>query len=90
MFCIVWYDSNVYMYIYIYRLVQRKVFKEAYISFLPVGHTHEDIDQLFSRMAVYLRTSDATCRDEFMAACQWCYTQCLIVKISMPLLIFHK
>jgi hypothetical protein len=40
---------------YLARLVRDGVFDEVIVSFLPVGHTHEDIDQLFSRIAVYLR-----------------------------------
>jgi hypothetical protein len=32
-------------------LVARKVCEQITINFLPVGHTHEDIDQFFSRIA---------------------------------------
>lgn len=31
---------------YLGDLVARKIFRDIYISFLPVGHTHEDIDQV--------------------------------------------
>jgi hypothetical protein len=44
------------------------VFREVVVSFLPVGHTHEDIDQLFSRIALYLRKNDATSRLGFRDA----------------------
>lgn len=38
--------------------------KKIKLSFLPVGHTHEDIDQLFSRLAARLRQTDViTLRD---------------------------
>jgi hypothetical protein len=40
-------------------LVQLGIFKQIILSFLPVGHTHEDIDQVFSRLAVYLDCHDA-------------------------------
>lgn len=43
-------------------LVLYKVFKRVVISFLPKGHTHEDIDQFFSRLAVYLRSHNSYSR----------------------------
>ena len=46
---------------YLGYLVQTGVVREAYMNFLPVGHTHEDIDQVFSRISVYTRHNNATC-----------------------------
>lgn len=40
-------------------LVEKGVFKKIKINFLMVGHTHENIDQLFSRFSVSLRSEDA-------------------------------
>jgi hypothetical protein len=40
-------------------LVALRIFDKIYISFLPVGHTHEDIDQIFSRVSVHLRARNA-------------------------------
>ena len=54
-------------------LVKWGVFKNIYVSFLPVGHTHEDIDQMFSRLATYLRFHDARSRAEMCRAIQLCY-----------------
>ena len=34
-------------------------FRHTVLSFLPVGHTHEDIDQIFSRLSVYLKCHNA-------------------------------
>jgi hypothetical protein len=34
-------------------------FRTIVLSFLPVGHTHEDIDQIFSRLSVYLSCHNA-------------------------------
>ena len=47
---------------YLAMLVDSGVFKKVLVSFLPVGHTHEDIDQFFSRIAVQLRCRDAHSR----------------------------
>lgn len=35
------------------------IFKEVHLSFLHVGHTHEDIDASFSQLSMKLRNSDA-------------------------------
>ena len=50
--------KNSFLMSFLSLLVGHGVFEECVVSFLPVGHTHEDIDQLFSRFAVALRKSD--------------------------------
>ena len=43
-------------------LVRQGVFEETYMMYLPVGHTHDLVDQMFSRFAVHLRTNNALSR----------------------------
>jgi hypothetical protein len=52
-------NKGKYLVAFCELLVSLKVCKEIKISFLPVGHTHEDIDQFFSRLAILLRRTDA-------------------------------
>lgn len=52
-------NKSKYLFAYLGWLVQTGQAMEVYVSFLPVGHTHEDIDQLFSRLSEYLRKHDA-------------------------------
>jgi hypothetical protein len=59
---------------YIGYLVERGVFEDAKVSFLPVGHTHEDIDQIFSRLAVYLRKHDCRNQEELLECLQEAFT----------------
>ena len=49
------------------------VFTNIVVSFLPVGHTHEDIDQIFSRLSVYLACHDAFNMEELHEAIQGSY-----------------
>ena len=58
-------NKSQYLIAYLGLLVGWDVFEEVILSFLPVGHTHEDIDQLFSRIAIFLRKHDARARQEF-------------------------
>ena len=43
-------------------LVHSRAFNKILVSFLPVGHTHEDIDQFFSRISKTLRKTGAHSR----------------------------
>ncbi|XP_046582541.1 uncharacterized protein LOC124289914, partial [Haliotis rubra] len=47
-------------------LVKLKIFKKVKLSFLMVGHTHEDVDQLFSVFARELRQKPAATRDALL------------------------
>ena len=55
-------------------LVKAKVFKKVFVVFLPVGHTHERVDQMFSRLAVYLRYHNALSLKELQHCVASCYT----------------
>ena len=52
-------NKNQYVFAYLTHLVNTGVFKTIYLSFLVPGHTHEDIDQLFSVLTKALRKKDA-------------------------------
>ena len=44
-------NKNKYVFGFLSNLVTKGVFDTIVVSFLPVGHTHEDIDQLFSQIS---------------------------------------
>ena len=52
-------NKNKFFFGYLETLVSLRVFEEVRVSFLPKGHTHEDIDQVFSCTARALRPTDA-------------------------------
>ena len=52
-------NKNKFMFAYIADLIARQVFQKVVVSFLPVGHTHEDIDQIFSTISAHLRKKRA-------------------------------
>jgi hypothetical protein len=51
-------NKNRFFLFFCALLVAWKLFKKVKVSFLLVGHTHEDIDQLFSRLSAALRLQD--------------------------------
>ena len=51
-------NKNIYMFALCAALVGLGFFKEVELSFLIVGHTHEDIDQRFSCISNTLKRSD--------------------------------
>ncbi|XP_061164113.1 uncharacterized protein LOC133195610 [Saccostrea echinata] len=52
-------NKNKFVLSFLELLVRRRIFYEVQLSFLHVGHTHEDIDQMFSVIADNLRHRDA-------------------------------
>ena len=50
-------NKNRYLFAYLSLLVARGVFKTVQLGFLMVGHTHEDIDAMFSRFSEKLRVT---------------------------------
>jgi len=52
-------NKNKYTMAYFNMLVQKKIFKKIKIGFLLVGHTHDQIDQMFSRISTKLNKQRA-------------------------------
>ena len=51
-------NKNKYVFTYCHFLVAFGVFKKVKVSFLPVGHTHNDVDQFFQRINKRLSGKD--------------------------------
>jgi hypothetical protein len=63
-----------YVLAFLALLVEHGIFERIYICFLPVGHTHEDIDQMFSRIAMALRGRNMLDRAEMQRVIEQAYT----------------
>lgn len=59
---------------FLYALIDTGLFKEIRVSFLPVGHTHTDIDQMFSRFSKYLQEHDALTLPHLLQQCKKAYS----------------
>ena len=59
---------------WLHYLIQVGIFDDIYVSFLPKGHTHEDIDQMFSCIAKYLRGHDCPSPRAFAICIRAAYT----------------
>jgi hypothetical protein len=51
-------NKNTYLFSYFAWLVERAVFDAIYVSFLPVGHTHNGPDRIASRISGSVRHTD--------------------------------
>jgi hypothetical protein len=66
-----------WLFYYLAALVDHGVFEKIVVSFLPVGHTHEDIDQMFSRIAVRMRVRNAFDMEQMVDVVKHGYTYTL-------------
>ena len=48
-------NKNRYVFCFRSLLVANKIFREVYVNFMIVGHTHDDIDALFGRWSMALK-----------------------------------
>ena len=57
-------NRNNIVYGFLASLVDRGFLQEVELSFLPIGHTHEDIDAFFSRIAKQVKTKKCLTIDD--------------------------
>ena len=60
---------------FLHILVDFSLLDHIYCNFLPVGHTHIDIDQFFGRYSVYLRSHNCLSRSHMKKGLEECYRQ---------------
>ena len=66
-------NKNTYIFAYLVWLIERTLFKEIFVSFLPVGHTHFDPDQFASRISVAVKDIDVTTIEQYVDIVRHCY-----------------
>ncbi|XP_078593186.1 uncharacterized protein LOC144871538 [Branchiostoma floridae x Branchiostoma japonicum] len=66
--------KNRWILAYCCLLVHLNVVRKVKISYLMVGHTHEDIDQLFSKIQSQLKKRNATTMDGLLQVIEQSYT----------------
>ncbi|KAK3276905.1 hypothetical protein CYMTET_15056 [Cymbomonas tetramitiformis] len=71
-------------------LVHTGVFRKVKLNFLLVGHTHENIDQMFSRFSVRLRRKQAWTLDEMIEVAQECFTDGVICEHTEKIFDFSS
>jgi hypothetical protein len=63
-------NKSKYVKAYLKSLVDTGIFEEIEVHYFQVGHTHCDIDQLFSRIAIYLLDKCIFTFQELLDACK--------------------
>ena len=58
-------NKNSYLFTYLAWLVEREVFTVVFVSFLPVGHTHNGPDRIASRISNAVRRTDIHTDERF-------------------------
>ena len=66
-------NKNTYLIAYLCWLIERRVFDEIFLSFLPTGHTHFDPDQFASRIATAVRFRNVLTCDEYARIVRECW-----------------
>ncbi|KAJ8310223.1 hypothetical protein KUTeg_012088 [Tegillarca granosa] len=75
-------NKNVILIGFLTSLVERKIFKKVKLSFLMVGHTHEDVDQMFSNISRRLKYNSAPSLKGLHQEVKTLTHQCQLEKLS--------
>jgi len=67
-------NKNAYVCSFLANLIERGVFKCIYMSFLPVGHTHDICDQVNSRLSVACKRQNILIRESLYELMRGSYT----------------
>ena len=67
-------NKNRFVLAFLSMLVERGIFRKVKLGFLMVGHTHEDIDQMFSCYARHLQRNKAITMDALVAGFEAAYS----------------
>ena len=67
-------NKNTFTFAFLVWIIERGVFKEIFVSFLPVGHTHFDPDQFASRISIAVKDIDVTTIEQYVKILRKCYT----------------
>ena len=67
-------NKNSYVCGWLCWLIERGVFKQILVSFLPTGHTHFDPDQFASRLSTATKHQNILCLEKYLAVLRKCYT----------------
>ena len=74
-------NKNHHLIAYASYLIMSGIFKKVKIGFLIAGHTHENIDQMFSRLSIRLRRKECLTVTELIKVAEECFTpspKCMI------------
>jgi hypothetical protein len=66
-------NKNNLLFLYLHMLVLKGVFNKIKVGFLLVGHTHDQIDQMFSRFSIKLAKSKAFVYEDLCKIIQQSY-----------------
>ncbi|KAL3680505.1 hypothetical protein R1sor_023461 [Riccia sorocarpa] len=66
-------NKNGIVFAYLAMLVEKKIFRKIKVGFLIVGHTHDHVDQMFSRFSVALRGKKAFTMPQMQQVIQEAY-----------------
>ncbi|KAK3735320.1 hypothetical protein QZH41_018723 [Actinostola sp. cb2023] len=68
-------NKNQFVFSFLSYLVETEVFDKIEVSFLPVGHTHIDVDQMFSRLSVAISRRGAKTYQDLLRHIRICHNQ---------------